>query len=658
MSLFSSLKPKAQLSRNVFDLSRSETFSTKLGMITPCFCMETVPDGKYKINMSDICRVDSQVTANFTGFNQVFDFYFVPYSQLWSKFNRFYYGKGEITRNDNTSNGVSSTVQPTMLPSFEIKPVFQELFYAIYFWTCYDYAISKTLESGIIPTAMRTWAENKGITLRSGTTWQASKFIDVHGRFCGYDMLRTLDMLGYGNFLPIVKYSLPTDFSEVLADMSIEVSSSTAKPITAAADLAWSKIEHLVPTNRVCPFALQAYLKVWNDIYKNRFYDNYQYQMVYNSDWFSGTGGESLPSQLYFNLFKPFYRQYKKDLFTAGYPSPQFGSVAVAALSNPSQIASSVDGGGNDVIQTKDGYLALSKDGSFVARSSLWNISSAVSALAMRQAFALQRYKEKLVRAGNRLKDLQEAIFGVGSKYIEDSYVDFLGSFQTALQLNPVAATAQGDGSNLGDLGGYSVGSIDMGSQREIEFDAKDFGVIIGVCYVMPEAKYEAYGIEPLNTRNVKDDFFNPVLQNLGLAPVYSYHINYFGLGNDEPSASVLGYSAEYWDYKTKVSRVHGEFFGSNPAIPLKYDTVTGYDADVYTRQQLNSAGAFNQFVSTRDVRDMSSISLQSLYIAPWDADRVFNVADNIPQAFDHYKFECSFRVKAVLPMNVIGLPE
>lgn len=667
MSLFSDLKPTAHLSRNVFDRSRSETFSTKLGMLTPCFVEHTIPKGKYKINCSDIVRVSEQQTANFVGLSQNIEFCFVPYSQLWHDFNRMYYGKGEKTRNIFVGSiSADNPPAPNNVPTFSIKSVFERLFKACFKaeWWLRE---SSVIRSGTITSDQYSYVKNWLVANElsysvTSSDWFELPFHDVHWRFCGFDQLRVLDMLGYGNFLPIMKpylgvqATIPTD----------SINSAFGQSIDSVCDEIWNQvIAPSMPNNQCNPFALMAYCKFFSDIYRNREYDDRPYYRLYNADWFSGdVQVDGISTDVILRLCKPFYRMYKKDLFTGVFPNAQFGGVATSSLSNTSfrnmQIRNS-QGSASVANVVTDSYGDLTNN-----LGNTWTLMGAqpgvVSALAVRQAEALQRLKEKLVRAGNREKDLQKAIFGVGSKYIEDSYVDFLGSYQTPIQMNPVAATTAASEvstglsspQNVGDLGAYSVGSLEMGSQKEIEFEAYDFGVIIGVCYLLPETKYESYGFDPHNIKMVASDYYMPQMQNLGLAPVYSNIINMFGKRASAPSVSTLGYLSRYWEYKTAISRVHGEFFGSNPAVSFD-DKFGDVDQNVLPS---DTFGAFSDYVAPRNIHEVSQGTLQMLYVNPADADRIFYLSESPLPSFDHFKFEMSFRVKAVLPMSVTGLPD
>lgn len=661
MSLFSDLKPKAHLSRNVFDNSHSETFSTKLGTLTPVFIKHTVPDGKYKINISDLVYPSTMQKANFSAITQNVEFAFIPYSQLWNRFNKFYFGRGENMHSENVSQGIP--VQPAYCPQVALYEVVRDLINICVRWEWFDGVrrYNETLANPNDLSDLWSWAESIGLLLPSGVDWHTTRYIDVHGRFCGYDQLRVIDMLGYGNFIPVINYLIYEAETAGTMDFTINPTAANIAVVDAALDADFSSyVDSKVPaaTVLVNAFPLMAYVKFFNDYYKNREYDTYDYSYLFNCDWYVGNSYTSVYSPLNIcNMIKPYYRQYKRDLFTGSYPNPQFGNVAVAGLENPSTLYLP-----SSPTATNYGNVRARKEtGEIYVNYSTGNdygitIESSVSALAVRQAEALQRWKERIMRAGNRIQDLNQAIFGVNSKYVQDEYVDFLGSFASSVNINPVAATAEtgslanGDLTNVGDLGASSVGSINMGEQKEIEFDSYDFGIIIGLMYFLPDAKYEAFGLDPHNVASVPEQFYRPDMQNLGLESVPSYIAAIQGQF-DITGATNLGFLSRYWKYKTSVSRVHGEFYGSSLVMPTS-------ESGRYQNLPLPASfGAFSDYVQTRNAYDIAAGDLRMLYVAPWDSDRLFVVSDRPSPKFDHFIVEMTFRCKEVLPMSVQGLP-
>ena len=87
--LFKNLKPTAHPSKSGFDLSRKHVFSSAAGQLNPCLFVETVPGDHFEIDLAALTRSQRMITAAFVRGSQRFDFFFVPYSQLWHPFNQF-----------------------------------------------------------------------------------------------------------------------------------------------------------------------------------------------------------------------------------------------------------------------------------------------------------------------------------------------------------------------------------------------------------------------------------------------------------------------------------------------------------------------------------------------------------------------------------------
>ena len=88
-NVFQSLKPKASLSRNGFDLSQRHLFSSKAGMIVPVMCLDCIPNDFHEINLSSLVRTMPLATDAFARMRIRYCFGFVPYWQVWHPWNEF-----------------------------------------------------------------------------------------------------------------------------------------------------------------------------------------------------------------------------------------------------------------------------------------------------------------------------------------------------------------------------------------------------------------------------------------------------------------------------------------------------------------------------------------------------------------------------------------
>jgi len=79
---FHSIKNKAHF--NTFNLDRRNLFSAKIGQLLPIFCEEVIPGDEIHINMQHFSRSMPVQTAAFTRLKENIQFFFVPYTSLWS----------------------------------------------------------------------------------------------------------------------------------------------------------------------------------------------------------------------------------------------------------------------------------------------------------------------------------------------------------------------------------------------------------------------------------------------------------------------------------------------------------------------------------------------------------------------------------------------
>ena len=345
-----SVKPKADLSHNPFDTASRDVFSLKTGMITPCLVRHTIPDSMYDCQLKSLTRTIPVQNAPFARMSQNFEYYFVPYSQIFHDFERIYYERGEEQRN---VTGQEQIAHATQLPCFILKDVLELLFtsYCLSrFRLEIDLKIAQKTESGSLIGMSHL--------LSASHHEYQSEYKDIHGRSCAEDMLRLFDLLGYGNYLPLFKSLYIMAFAELeeegYANMETYIQVMREDDYTGVTnfpaivdDLGQAMVTtsyfgdmmQNFPSVKPNIFALAAYVKVWSDFYRNTQYDiNQNYSYLFNFDYIVDDANITVPSGTICRMLIPRYRQYKKDMFTGGYPSAQFGSVAVANLENPSTI--------------------------------------------------------------------------------------------------------------------------------------------------------------------------------------------------------------------------------------------------------------------------------------------------------------------------------
>lgn len=390
----------------------------------------------------------------------------------------------------------------------------------------------------------------------------------------------------------------------------------------------------------VNPFRLAAYNYIWYNEYRQQYYDNGTALLPVGSNPADLFNFDALPcntlSDAELNsgnleaMCQMRYRTWKKDLFTGLLPSTQYGNVSTISSTSYVQAVNGNIAVGSVNMSINSSNDLVGTDSQPV--STTFSVSPSVDVLSLRRSEAIQIWRENALRAGNRVKDNMRAHYGVDSDF-RDHRPTYLGSVDAPLNIGDVMATANstftGDtnpNTNVGDVAGKGLSSLD---EKVFKFDAKDFGVIMVMFSILPEAEYNAYGISRPNQLLEAEDFFTPEFENLGLESVSSLTFETTTTNN----ATVMGYAPRYFAYKTKLDKCYDFFRTSNINATWcspKYDVTTLLGSPTY------------------------QLPLSVLYVNPKIFDVNFSVSvDNAPQFLCDFYFD----VDAVRPMSVIGLP-
>jgi hypothetical protein len=267
--LFKSLKPKAHISKNGFDLSRKHVFSSQAGMALPCLAVETVPNDHFEIDVASLTRTQTFNTAAFLRGKQRYDFFFVPYSQLWHAFNQF------ITRRKDKH----STLQKGAVycPNVSLSAILQEIYTA------------------------------------------ASDYKDINGYNWSNNALRLLDLLGYGSYYAAMQ--LPQQqFQAYLAQLNGKYVNIFR---LAAYQHIWydfyrNKFYDTGDSGAASSVDVGDYVSFFN-------FDDIECTSVATSHIPVSSSAEKARLR---GLLGMRYIQWKKDLFTSALPGQQFGVVS------------------------------------------------------------------------------------------------------------------------------------------------------------------------------------------------------------------------------------------------------------------------------------------------------------------------------------------
>lgn len=311
------------------------------------------------------------------------------------------------------------------------------------------------------------------------------------------------------------------------------------------------------------PFKVLAYNKIWYDWFaigdRTRLEPS-----AWNIDKFADS--VILPSYNPESLVSLRYRPWKLDYFTGVLPSPLESSLSVNAQSN-------LGGQVRDWLSSKDSVLVTDRNNiSNFSSDDATNVSLAperytsgsstvgkVTTSAIRSIFAVEKLLEITRRSGKNYADQTAAHFGSKVPQGIDNKSYHVGSISQDLTIQDIDATAAGSMSTgsddnfsiLGQVGGKGV--TNQSNNRVLEFHAPCHGILMALYSAEPILDYPSSGINRQNLYNVREDYFTPEFDNLGMQPLFgiNLHASDYQHRND-----IYGWTYRYQELKEKYNRV------------------------------------------------------------------------------------------------------
>ena len=579
---------KNKTSRNSFDLSHRNLFTAKVGELLPCAVFEMNPGDTISLDSSYFTRTAPLETAAFTRLRENVQFFFVPYSLLWKYFNSQVMNMTQTAAGGDVSR-VASGIVDNAVVSTQMPFI--------------DYRSIKVYLNSILKTYTDKKAGYEYIALNNGELRSAAS-------------AKLLQLLGYGNF-PEQNMKTYQPLSSVVVNNSLNLSI----------------------------FRLLAYQKICNDHYTYRQWQPYDASLC-NIDYMvpsrSGslnlgpflTGLTSDTSKLKkLNMFDMRFSNLPLDYFNGVLPTAQFGKESVVNLnlgsasgsgsisgntgtvnsdsyatdvswSNPTAgdaelVTRRIASGGNKIYaQTSDGQLS---GGHFIIPhthpfSGSVNINTELSGnlsiLALRQATALQKYKEIQLANDADFVSQIEAHFGIKPKHDSDTSI-FIGGSSSMIDINPQVNQNLADWSQTNAYKGAPTGS----GSAKMKFTADTYGVVMGIYRCTPVLDYAHVGVDRTLLKTDASDFVIPELDSIGMQqniqgevimPTYYKDEGSFSDFTDTDVRLSYGYAPRYAELKTSFDRYNGAFcFG------LK-SWVTGLNVEQLHKQLYQSGEDFH----------------------------------------------------------------
>lgn len=616
--------------RNGFDLSHKTMFTAPLGMLLPIYCEEVVPSDHFKISVQSLTRTMPINTAAFARISEHFDFFFVPYRRLYSEFDNFVIGNNENVNFFRALHyGTAGEDGRVVLSAPQLKN---------------SAGVNVSTKSGQRPLlfSLKYLAQQTVLGCYSAASMtEDTSFFSSQNDELGYPLAygsrRLLDLLGYGN------YYYDTN----------EPSFSSAAP---------GPVDVRFTSDLVNLFALQAYQKIYQDFYRNPYWQAEDFSLS-TSKWYDYLTrtytNESLPEDVNTGDVVPWlrklltirYSDYKKDMLMSIKPMQQLGDLTLIYNDTSNIRETSSTDTSSDMQHNSESPLSGDStetftslnNGLFTSRpvdlatevGQIKPSSIYMSLLDIRIAKCLQRWKA--VSLTNRMdyKHQVKAHLGVT---VPDGRVDlaeYIGGHTNALNISEVTNTAS-------DQGNISGKGIMRSNNDTITYDVKEHGVIMCIYHLVPEIDYSGYQLQRQHTKSHFMDYLQPEYQHLGLAPMYVRDFSMVDLETHDDTIgapdALVGYNTRYPEYKCRIDNAHGELTADGS---LKAWTIPS---------------ALDKFINSFAVNRVE-LDYGDLKIDPSLDSTIFKVAFNGRENTDHYYSNCYFNISAIRPLDADELP-
>lgn len=391
-------------------------------------------------------------------------------------------------------------------------------------------------------------------------------------------------------------------------------------------------------------FPLTAYMKCWNDWFRN---ENLEKEIPLP------TGNIGISVNKSNNFYSDIVLGYglapvnkTADIFTRSLPAPQKGDsiripVNQGPLVNSFSFANGQTGAITNLsvgVNSGTGPATIMTPTSTGTTSGVVNLSS--SALGtindLRNAFAIQRMLEKDARGGTRYIELLKSHFGVSNGDLRLGRSEYLGGKRFGINMNQVVqAGGSADSSSPTPLGSTAGVSVTGDHSSLFTKSFTEHGWLIGVCCVRIKQHTYSQGINRQYFMNTRYDLYWPSLANIGEQAVYKKEIYAGSATTANINKDVFGYQEAWYQYRYNPNRLSGYFATQN-----SNSLSVWHYGDLY-----GSAPSLTSDFSHEDKYQIDrTIALSSETSHQFLADFFFNEKDvlpmplySVPGLVDHY---------------------
>ena len=592
-------------SRNGFDLSQKINFTAKVGELMPIWWQPVLPTDSIRVQLNNFIRTQSLNQAAFARMRGYYDFYFVPFSQLWNKFNT---AITQMTTNLQVASGpvmADNKALTGQLPYFTCEQVA-------------DYIVSLGQKK------------------------------NTFGFFRSTMTCRLLEYLGYGDFYAYdpngatkttwtkspMKYNLALSpfpllaYQKIYADYNRYTQWEKSNPstfnldyITGNGDLNLDlTVEGLLDSFNLFDVRYSNWQKdLFHGVLPVAQYGEASVVPVSNGNMpvvpTSYGDSKDTPSFKFLDDVTSQSPQTNQNLLQAYNPISKIGSLYAEFTPGTSRA------------------LKFENTGLMAQPSS----SFTLSILALRRAEAAQKWKEVALAAEEDYTSQIGAHWGERPSDLLSGMCRYLGGITSNLDINPITNTNLAD-----DNAALQRATGTMAGNGNISYDANgQYGIVMCIFRSLPLIDYTSTGVHFGCTLTDVTDFPIPEFDRIGMESVPVCRAMNPITSEAQNIPDFLGYAPRYVDWKTSIDVSRGEFTSTLESFVLPFNDASFFAA--------NSA----DFPSNPNV-ESGSIKAGFFKVSPHSVDTLFAV--NADKA-DHLLCSTFFDVKVVRSLDVNGLP-
>ena len=584
-------------SRDGFDLSQKINFTAKVGELMPIWFHPVLPTDSFRLMLNNFMRTQALNQAAFARMRGYFDFYFVPFSQMWPHFETVI---TQMNSNLQIANGpVISDNSPLSgkLPYFSCEQVAR-------------YIVSLGQK------------KNAFGFYRSTMTCRLLEYLG-YGRFYAYDPNGTqkwtwddhpmLNNLALSPFLLMAYQKIYADYNRYTQWERTNPSTFNMNYISGNGDLNL-------------------------DLSVSGFTDTFNFLDLRYSNW----------QKDLFHGVLPVAQYGEASVIPIGVSSGDVPIVSDGVFSlvnsnsvpaNAPLLANSAGNSSYSILpqgaQTNSSYFSGLKLGGNVS------LDANLSILALRRAEAAQKWKEVSLAAEEDYPAQIAAHWGQKPSELLSKMCRYLGGTTCNLDINPITNTNLAD-----DNAALQRATGVFSGNGNINFDAfGQYGILMCIFRALPIIDYTTSGVSFAATLTDATDFPIPEFDRIGMESVPVCRAINPPLENPAeppvPADMYFGYAPRYIDWKTAVDVSRGEFATNLESFVMKFN-----DDDMFAADSIDYPDNPNV--------ESGSIKAGFFKVNPHSVDTLFAVdADKADQLL------CSafFDVKVVRSLDRNGLP-